>query len=167
MQTAPGLVLQGTSLADLAASGTLALTGYMSIDLYGTGTLSTGNLTLHTPDLRGPNGGSFVIDAAAVTLDNVSGQPGSGPIVPTQPLAGTLTVNAQTVTIGQGQMNVDQYANVALNASNGILFQNSGGTRDLRELDHHYPVDRGRKARQPDRIRRGRAGHRAHRRRHE
>jgi filamentous hemagglutinin family protein len=127
LQLDPGLVLEGAALNTLAGASTLSLTGYSSIDLYGSGTYTFGGLALHTPDLRGPNGGTLTIDAGTFSLDNVSETTGSGPIAPPQALAGTLTVNTSVATLGQGQVNIDQYASVALNASSGLLFQNTGG----------------------------------------
>ncbi|TCO87339.1 filamentous hemagglutinin family protein [Chthoniobacter flavus] len=123
----PGLVLQGSLLDGLAGAGRLSLTGYSSIDLYGNGQFSPNSLALHTPDLRGADGGAVVINTTQFSLDNVPGQTGAGPIPPAQPLAGTLTVNSQAIVIGQGQANIDQYATVAFNASNGVLFQGTGG----------------------------------------
>ena len=126
----PGLILGGAVLQGLLSSEKLSLTGYSSLDFYGTGQFTSGSLALHTPDLRGfnTNGGSLSFNAQNVLLDNAPGLTGPG-ASPT--LSGALQFNATTIHLGAGQTNLDQYATVELTAPGGLLFQGTQGSPGL------------------------------------
>ena len=127
-----GLVLSGTALADLQNSAqTLSLLSYSSIDIYGSGEIGTpsvggvyavANLELHSAEIRGfsdsGGGGSVVINANDVSLDNTSGSASPGAVSSS---SGSLTINAATIDLGTNQLNIDQYDNVVLNASSAIV----------------------------------------------
>ncbi|MDR3401065.1 MAG: filamentous hemagglutinin family protein [Chthoniobacter sp.] len=143
-----GIVLQGSVLANVLASPSVSLSGYQSIDIYSSGTngsLTAGNLGLHTGDLRGfTNSGADVvtINAASLTLDNannVPGQASSGPAAGA-PIQGSLVVNATTITIGANTLNIDQFANVNLSASSGVILQNTGGLTTQKNLTLTTPI---------------------------
>jgi len=123
-----GLVLSGSALSDLEAARSLSLLSYSTIDLYGTGTFdASGSLALHAAEIRGFNtaGGTLAISARReLTLDNSAGLAGSAE---TGPLDGTLQFDASSITIGTGQLAIEQYANVVLNAPAGIRLTGTGG----------------------------------------
>ncbi|MFZ4682878.1 MAG: hypothetical protein ACOYMS_10265, partial [Terrimicrobiaceae bacterium] len=123
----PGLTLSGPVLQGLQSAETLSLLSYSSIDIYGSGQFtSAGTLALSGAQIRGFNsgGGTVTFAAPEITLDNIGGGTAltsSG--VPT----GRLVFDAGTITLGEGQMRIDQYANVALNATGGLLVDGVGG----------------------------------------
>jgi len=125
-----GLVLSGLALQTLQSSAqALSLLSYTSLDIYGAGVVgspSVASLALHAAEFRGFNdGGSTVTFAAGnILLDNAAGGTSPGPVAPP---AGTLVLDANTIELGANQLNIDQYAGVALNASGGILMQGAGG----------------------------------------
>jgi filamentous hemagglutinin len=130
--TTTGLVLSNSALSNLqAAAQTLSLLSYSSIDIYGSGDIGApavlgvypvGNLALHTAEIRGFNdaggGGTVTINANNVTLDN---SPNGAVGVIQTGLEGNLTINAATIELGTNQLHIDQFANVLLNTSSGII----------------------------------------------
>ena len=144
-QPSSGLVLSSTALTNLQASAkALSLLSYSSIDIFGSGTIgsaadASGNyqvqsLALHADEILGQDGGTVVINAQSVTLDNsAGGVPSAVGGVPTE---GALVVNAGTIQLGGGSganaLNIDGYATVTLNASGGILVaaSNSSSVND-------------------------------------
>ncbi len=127
LQPTVGLVLAGNALHDLQAAQILSLLSYSSIDIYGTGQFtSAGSLALHAAEIRGFNNGGGLVqfNAQSISLDNSAGQSSVGAI---GGLAGTLEFNAGTIKLGAGQLNVDQFANLNLNASNGLFLSGAGG----------------------------------------
>ena len=122
-----GLVLGGTALASLEKSGSVSLLSYSTFDIYGTGTFNiAGTLALHARAIRGLNndGGTTTISAGALILDNSAAAtftvaPGT--------TSGALELKAVTITLGKGQLSIDQYAVVNLSASGGILATGNGG----------------------------------------
>ena len=121
-----GLVLSGTALQTLQSTQSLSLLSYSAIDIYGDGAFTTsGSLALHGAEIRGFNsGGTARFAAQNIQLDNSPGRPVSGIV---QASSGTLVFDAATITVGEGQLSIDQFSNVILNASSGILMQGSGG----------------------------------------
>ncbi|MEO6052642.1 MAG: hypothetical protein ABIP97_01385, partial [Chthoniobacterales bacterium] len=123
----PGLMLSGSVLQALQSVQSLSLLSYSSIDIYGSGVFSTeGSLALHAGEIRGfINGGSNVsISATDILLDNLSNGVTKGAVIPAN---GTLTFSANTIRIGNNQLNIDQYSNVNLAAPAGILVEGTGG----------------------------------------
>ena len=122
-----GLILGGTALASLEKSGSVSLLSYSTFDIYGTGTFNiAGTLTLHARAIRGFNndGGTTTISAGALILDNsaaatFAAAPGT--------TSGALELKAGTITLGKGQLSINQYAVVNLSASGGILATGNGG----------------------------------------
>lgn len=124
-----GLVLAGNTLENLKSAQSLSLLSYSSLDIYGAGSFGGLNsLALHAGEIRGFNngGGLVTLSANSILLDNIANStvPGSVP-----PLNGTLAFNAGTIRIGANQMAVDQFANVELNATKGIVFSGEGGLK--------------------------------------
>jgi filamentous hemagglutinin len=123
-----GLVLAATALDTLQhASIGFSLLSYSSIDIYGHGEIGgpeLGSLALHAGEIRGFNSGlGVVFSAGDITLDNAAGAARVAPIaVPT----GTLALNARTIHLGAGNLEIAQFADVALNASEAIVVQGSG-----------------------------------------
>jgi filamentous hemagglutinin family protein len=130
LQPAPGLVLSNNELQTLQSAATsLSFLSYTSIDVYGTGQVGApafSNLALHAAEIRGFNnsGGTVSFDAKNISLDNSPGNNGPGPV---NTANGTLVFNAGTIQLGANQLAIDQFSNVELNATGGILAQNSGG----------------------------------------
>jgi filamentous hemagglutinin family protein len=139
-QSSTGLVLSGSTLAALQSSAqALSLLSYSSIDIYESGTGSIGaaadasgnyqvqSLALHADEIQGFGGGVVTINARNFTLDNSSG--GTPPALGAVPSGGMLAVNANTIQLGGGTgingLNVDGFADVALNASGGILVRST------------------------------------------
>ena len=128
LQPTVGLVLAGSALSSLQAAKSLSLISYSSFDVYGTGGFTTaGKLAIHAAEIRGFNtyGGTAAFTAQSITLDN-SGN-GTMPARVIAPPSGILAFNAAQITLGANQMNVDQYANLQLNASSSIYLTGSGG----------------------------------------
>ena len=136
-----GLILGGQELTHLQANAqSLSLLSYSSIDIYNddlttpgliggapvNGVYPVGSLALHATDIRGFGGGDDVISAQSVTLDNSSGAPALGAAPGINSLAGTLTVDAQTIYLGTNSLQVDQFANVNLNAGSEMVLTGLG-----------------------------------------
>jgi len=137
-----GINLGGTALNSLLGTSALSLTGYNSIDIYGPGTITSGNLGFHTGSLRGFADSSsdvVTINATSLTLDNAGGQSGLAPN-PGTPIQGTLMVNAGTLYTGANTTNIDQYASVNLAVSNGMVLQNSGAISSQTNLTITTPI---------------------------
>jgi filamentous hemagglutinin family protein len=125
-------ILSGSALNNLQSSAqNLSLLSYSSLDIYGSGTIGgaevSGNypvdgFTLHASEIRGfsdnQGGRAVTINAQQVNLDN---SPGGASLGATTGAYGSLTINAGTIRLGTNQINIDQYNDVNLNASNKIL----------------------------------------------
>lgn len=136
LQPNPGLVLSNTTLQTLEASAqSLSLLSYSSIDIYGTGQIgavdSSGNfsmdtLALHAAELRGFNtlGGAVSFNAKSIFLDNSPAGTVSGVVSAN---TGSLAFNGGTVVLGANQLAIDQFSDVSINASGGVLLEGTGG----------------------------------------
>jgi filamentous hemagglutinin family protein len=126
LQPGAGLVLTGPLLQSLQTSDVLSLSSYSSIDIYGTGEVGVaGTLALHTPAIRGfNNGGTVTLSASGILLDNGPGRAGPKKL---PGLNGTLVFEAGKIRLGANQIEIDSFADVALNASGGIILQGAGG----------------------------------------
>lgn len=121
-----GLVLSGSALAGLQNAQSLSLLSYTTLDIYGTGQFtSAGKLALHAGAIRGFNngGGQVTFSASDITLDN-----SANAIAPASAAAlnGTLAFVGDTIHLGQGTLNVDQYANLLMTSSGGIIAKSTG-----------------------------------------
>jgi filamentous hemagglutinin family protein len=131
-----GLTLYSSVLQNIEASAqTLSLLSYSSFDIYGIGELgaldSNGqpaleSLALHAAEIRGFNnlGGTVFFRAKDIVLDNSAN---GAPIGAISGPAGGLVFAGDTITIGANQLAVDQYSNLSLAASSGVLMEDLGG----------------------------------------
>ncbi len=125
-----GLVLSGLVLQNLQNARSLSLLSYSSLDVYGAGNVggagSLANLSLHAAEIRGFNngGGTAAFSAQNIELDNAPN--GAVPGSHGAP-SGTLVFNAGTLELGANTLAIDQFANLELNASAGILADGVGG----------------------------------------
>ena len=130
LQPTTGLVLSNAALQTLQSTATsLSFQSYSSIDTYGTGSVGStafANLEFHAGEIRGfnNNGGTVLLEAKSITLDNSSNNTGPGSVVAQ---TGTLLLNADSIQIGANNQALDQFANVTMNTTGGILVQNTGG----------------------------------------
>ncbi|MEI8340679.1 MAG: hypothetical protein WCH43_03970, partial [Verrucomicrobiota bacterium] len=148
LQTPGGLVLTNATLQALQASAkNLSLLSYTSIDVYGTGqagSFALASLALHAGEIRGFNtgGGTVVFAANHIDLDNSPG----GSRTDSGASSGTIQFNANTVTLGNNLLNIDQYSSVEINASGGILGIGTGGLSVQNSLSLTAPLVTGAKA---------------------
>ena len=143
--TAPttGLVITQPLLDSLLSSTqSLSLLSYTSIAIYGSGqigsvtvdssgdkTYQEASLALHADDIYyadTQNSSGVTINAQTVSLDNLAG----GTALPSLGGLGmgSLTINAQAISLGSGAMQMDQFSSVALNADSAILLRGLGTT---------------------------------------
>jgi filamentous hemagglutinin len=149
-QPNPGLVLSKTALDNLQATAdSLTLSSYSSIDIYGTGSIGATNsegifpdLTFGTAAIRGFNqmGGSVVVNARTLTLDNRPGAVGPG----TSPAStsGSLELNVGTIVIGSASspVSIQGFLNTTATASQGLRLEGSGGLATAGNLTFHTPI---------------------------
>jgi filamentous hemagglutinin len=146
-----GLVLAGPALASLQAEArALSFLSYTSLDLYGGGLLGSradfDSLTLRAPLLRGfvPAGAGAVFAAGSITLEN----PGNlaDPLLPGGPLAGTLVLDANRITLGANAIRADGLATVEFAAAEGLLATGAGSFATGGDLLLTTPVVTGAQA---------------------
>ncbi len=146
LQSVGGMVLSGTALQSLQSSAqSLSLLSYSSIDTYGTGQIGQGtlaNLAIHAAEIRGFNQGDGTVQFAAqnILLDNSANGTAPGPV---NGGSGTLVFNASVITLGANQYGIDQFAQLNLNATKGILIQGSGGLTTPGNLTINSPLITG------------------------
>ena len=129
-----GLVLTGAVLDGLRDARRLSLASYSTLDFYGSGAFGvSGGLTLRAGEIRGLNngGGTVAINAGSLLLENASGSPAG---VPASETSGALEFNAGTIRIGRGNLQINRFATVALNASSGLYVQGNGGLSVQKDL---------------------------------
>ena len=141
LQPGAGLVLAGPALQSLQTAQSLALLSYSSIDIYGNGRFeTTGNLALHAAEIRGfnnNNSASVTFSAANIALDNSANGTAPGSILTPN---GTLEFNADTIRLGANALKVDQFANLDLNATGGLLVTGSGSLSTQGALTATVPL---------------------------
>src|SRR5262249_51694048 len=130
-----GLVLSNAALQNLLSSTqSVSLLSYSSIDVYGSGQVGgidamgepiVSTLALHAAELRGFNtdGGTVTFAAKQITLDKLANVAGPGPATINN---GTLAFSANVFQLASNRLDVDQFSNVQLNASNGVIVQGDG-----------------------------------------
>ena len=147
-----GLILYSSVLQNIEASAqTLSLLSYSSFDIYGIGEVGALNsdgqpalasLALHAAEIRGFNnlGGTVFFRAKDIVLDNsASGAPVGAISAP----AGGLVFAGDTITIGANQLAVDQYSNLSLAASSGLLLEDLGGLTSQGKVNIIAPLITG------------------------
>jgi len=128
LQPTEGLVLAGRALDSLGNAEFVSLLSYSSIDIYGSGQFANtefAELELHAGEIRGFNnaGGAARFDAAQLVLDNNPHRDGPGSITAPE---GRLEFNTRTISLGSGRLDVDQFAELRLDASAGITATGRG-----------------------------------------
>ena len=123
-----GLVLSGTVLQSLQHVSSLSLLSYSTLDIYGAGQMgdaSLVNLALHAGQIRGfsQGGGTAAFVAQNILVDN-SGNAANGAAVAGN---GTLSFTAGVIRLGNGALQVNQFAAVQMQASAGVQLEGSGG----------------------------------------
>ncbi len=134
-----GLVLGGTALASLQKSGAVSLLSYSTFDIYGTGDLNfAGKLALHAGAIRGFNneGGIATISAGSISLDNSANAAAPAPGA----MQGTLELRAATVAIGKGNLAIQQFTDVEITASGGVIAGNTGELSTQGDLTIRTPL---------------------------
>jgi len=143
LQSVGGLVLSGTALKSLQSDAqALTLLSYSSIDTYGTGQIGDGtlaNLAIHAAEIRGFNQGDGTVHFVAqnILLDNSVNGTAPGPVTVG---SGTVAFDAGVVQLGANQYGVDQFSQLELNATKGILIQGSGGLTASGNLSMSTPL---------------------------
>jgi filamentous hemagglutinin family protein len=146
LQSVGGLILSGTALQTLQSGAqSLSLSSYSSIDTYGTGQIGQDalvNLNIHAAEIRGFNQGDGTVQFVAqnILLDNSANGTTPGAV---NGGSGTLGLNAGVITLGANQYGVDQFAQLELNATKGILIQGSGGLTTSGNLTISTPLITG------------------------
>ena len=146
LQSVGGLLLSGTALQSLQGSAqSLSLLSYSSIDTYGVGQIgqsTLANLALHAAEIRGFNQGAGTVQFVAqnILLDNSANGTAPGAV---NAGSGTLVFNAGVITLGANAYQIDQFAQLELNASKGILLQGSGGFTLAGDLTMTAPIITG------------------------
>ena len=149
VQPTVGLVLAGPALQSLQNAQALALTSYTSLDTYGAGVVGSAglaSLAIHAGEIRGfsTSGGTVALMAQNMVLDNNTNAPSPGPVDP-PPLNGTLELDAGIIHLGANTLAVDQFANLVLNATNGIVGEGLGGLVVMGSLTANTPAFTGAK----------------------
>ena len=146
LQSVGGLILSGTALQTLQnGAQTLSLLSYSSIDTYGVGQIgqsTLANLALHAAEIRGFNqvDGTVQFVAHNILLDNSANGTAPGPVTGG---SGTLIINAGVIELGVNQSSIDQFAQLKLNATQGIMLQSSGGLTTSGKLTIVTPLITG------------------------
>ena len=141
-----GLVLTGAALANIQATKSVSLLSYSSIDFYGTGQLgslsSTASLALRAGEIRSFNNGGGAVSLAAqnVLLDNYASGTVPGAIAGP---AGTLAIQTETLNLGVNTVAIDQFEQVTIVASKGIVGQGTGSLLIQGALTATTPVITG------------------------
>lgn len=149
LQTNPGLVLGGSLLAHLQSAESLKLLSYTSLDVYGSGQMGlpgTESLTLSAAEIRGFNqsSGNVQFVAKQITLDNRS----HGTVISTTPTVGTSTLSflADSIILGTGTLQVNQFNNVVLSGRAGVRVTETGVFKTQSNLTVLAPIVTGDRA---------------------
>ncbi|MEO8615557.1 MAG: hypothetical protein ABI600_10475, partial [Luteolibacter sp.] len=139
-----GLVLAGDALSSLQNSAKrLALLSYSTLDIYGTGVVGSralDSLSLQAAAIRSFNASSETVSitAANLSLGNSAASAASSPLVGTP--AGSITFDADQITLGANAMRVEGYANTTLSATSGILTSGQGSFDATGDLTFIAPL---------------------------
>ncbi len=127
-----GLVLSNEDLAALSALDELVLRGYGGIDLLGTATVGSGNLTrltLDTPLLRGRASTNAPSQQATITARTLELSNNTGAEFVTESGTGTLTLKAERLVLGAGAKAVTGFGDVRMLAGNAVVSAGAGTLR--------------------------------------
>jgi hypothetical protein len=138
-----GFVATNATLQQLSAASALGFLSYSSIELYGGGTFgstsSLANLTLSAGQIRnmGNTGTTARIAADFLHLNNAASVASAA--VPGAS-GGSLEFVAGVIELGQGNLAVNGYSSVLLDATRGITGQGAGGFSSQGNLTARTPV---------------------------
>jgi filamentous hemagglutinin family protein len=118
----PGFVLDSAGLAQFANAQQVTLRSYGAINFVGDVDATFGNSVDLSAGTFVSDGGNVTLNAQQIAFTNEAGAPQS--TVTTG--SGTLTVNAKEIDFGTGDKNVSGFGSVAMNATGGIIAQNTG-----------------------------------------
>jgi filamentous hemagglutinin len=146
--TDAGLVLTQSTLNSLSNAQALSLSSYSSIDILGAGSIgaldSSGkpvlqSLTLHTGEIHGIGlaGGKSALNAQSITLDN-SSSASAGTF--SNANSGTLQLNADTVTLGNGNVGLKGFTLAEIDASKSVKATGTGKLSSSSGLSIDSPV---------------------------
>ena len=137
-----GLVLSNTDLARFSAVDELVLRGYRSIDFIGNTALGASDLarlTLDTPLLRGLPSGTGATAQASVAARAVELRNGSNVRAAARTGSGRFSLQAQTLTLGEGGRAISGFDVVTLNASQRLEGAGSGTLQVAAALELQTP----------------------------
>lgn len=146
LQSVGGLILSGTALQSLQSGAqSLSLLSYSTLDTYGTGQIgddTLANLAIHAADIRGFNQGNGTVQFVAqnILLDNGANGTAPGPVTAS---SGTLALDAGVIELGANQYDIDQFAQLNLQTTRGILIQGTGGLTTSGNLNLVTPLITG------------------------
>lgn len=139
---AGGLILSGAALdVALGSANSLSLLSYSTIDLFGAGTVGSADfksLSITAPALRRFGSGDVVFAAADIRLDNTTRR--AAPVPLTAPASGGLVFDARSLVIGDGQLDIQGFDLVRLDASTQFRLAGSGGLATSGDLELSTPV---------------------------
>ena len=138
-----GFSLSGSVLEGLKRATRLSLLSYSSLDFYGAGTFATaGSLALSAGQIRGfdQGTGSLEVFADRLLLDNAAQS--AAPLIAGTP-SGTLRFKANEMRLGAGQLRIDRFAAVEINAANGLIMEGAGALFAVQDLTASTPFVSG------------------------
>ncbi|MDB6069406.1 MAG: hypothetical protein JWL81_577 [Verrucomicrobiales bacterium] len=139
-----GLVLSGGALTTLEQRARdLDLRSYTSLDLYGSGTVGVaGSLRLSAGQIRGfgQDGGEFGFRAPTIVLDNQGNATVPGIV---SPATGNLVLSGNTIMLGAGDLRIDQFNMLRLDAASGLIVSGRGSLTAQNDVRGSMPVVTG------------------------
>ena len=142
-----GLVLSGQALSTLQGSArSLSLLSYSTVDIYGTGTIGSADLkelSIQANAIRGFNTSTNTVTLSAnrVTLGNSPNR--SITPLATNPLRGTLLIDANEVVLEDNAMRIERFSKVDLRASSRVIASGNGSLETYGALDITSPLMTG------------------------
>ncbi|AOJ66218.1 filamentous hemagglutinin [Burkholderia ubonensis] len=118
----PGFVIDPAGLAQFGNAQQVALRSYGAIGFVGDVNATFGNSVDLSAGTFTSDGGHVTLNAQRIAFTNETGATGSAAV----PGGGTLTVNAKEIDFGTGSKNVSGFASATLNATGGIVGQDTG-----------------------------------------
>lgn len=118
----PGFVIGAAGLAQLANAQQLTLRSLGAMNFVGDINATFGNSVDLSAGTFNSNGGSVTLNGTTVAFTNEAGAPVPSGVSG----SGTLTVNAKEIDLGTGNKTVSGFGNVTMNATGGIVGQNTG-----------------------------------------
>ncbi|MCX4161663.1 MULTISPECIES: filamentous haemagglutinin family protein [Paraburkholderia] len=118
----PGFVLDAAGVAQLASAQQVILRSAGAINFIGNVNATFGNSVDLSAGTFASSGGTAVLNAQQIAFTNETGATSAT----TTPGTGTLTVNGKEIDFGTGNKNLSGFGSVTMNATGGIVGQNTG-----------------------------------------